>query len=228
MISIYTLTLGRELYLRRLLESISLLGGEGEYEHYICSQGVSLTPEFYDFVNSTYPHVTILEWDQNYGIAEGMNRILPQLKGDIIMKMDEDAIIRSPNFFIHVEELHKLVPNLVFSPFPVGLINNLGGPSSSQRHVLYGKESDTYYTLRMVPHIGGFARISPRKETQHWKFNYDKSDTMSGTEDGQHSQKCMQAGIPMAYLENALIVEHQESTLGQHARYGEEYFGDRF
>ena len=229
MISIYTLTLGRELYLTRLLESLALFGGwAGEYEHYICVQGVPLTLEFRKLLRTSYPHVTLLEWEENYGIAEGMNRILPELKGDIIIKMDEDAVIRSPNFFNHVIELHELAPSLVFSPFPVGLINNLGGPQSSQRSVVHGEETDTYYTLRMVNHIGGFCRISPANPTKEWRFNYDKSDEQSGSEDGQHSQKCITAGLPMAYLENALIVEHQESTLGQHARYGEAYFGKRF
>ena len=87
MISIYTLTLGRELYLTRLLESIATLGGcVGEYEHYICAQGVKLSDEFKELLINKYPHVTLVEWEENYGIAEGMNRILPQLKGDIIMR----------------------------------------------------------------------------------------------------------------------------------------------
>jgi glycosyltransferase involved in cell wall biosynthesis len=229
MISIYTLTLGRELYLTRLLESLALLGGwEGEYEHYICAQGVKLSNEFKELLETKYCHVKLVEWEENYGIAEGMNKILPQLKGDIIIKMDEDCILRSPNFFTHVTELHELIPTMVFSPFPVGLINNLGGPSSSQRGVIHGEKTDTYYTLRAVNHIGGFCRISPAKPTKEWVFDYDKSDEQSGSEDGQHSQKCMAQKLPMAYLENALIVEHQESTLGQHARYGKDYFGKRF
>jgi len=228
MISVYTFTLGRELYLQRLLESVKTLGGDEEYEHYICVQGVKLSDKFKDKLASSYPEVILLEWEENYGIAEGMNKILPQLKGDIIMKMDEDCLLRSPNFFNHVRELHEMYPKLVFSPYPVGLIGNPGGPPSSERGVAYGEKSDTYYTFRMVHHIGGFARISPANPTKEWRFDYDKSDTSSGTEDGQHSQKCITEQLPMAYLENALIVEHQESTLGQHARYGEDYFGKRF
>jgi len=157
-----------------------------------------------------------------------MNKILPQLKGDIIIKMDEDCVLRSPNFFTHVKEVHTMFPRLVFSPFPVGLINNLGGPPSDQRGVVHGEKTDTYYTFRAVNHIGGFCRISPANPTKEWVFDYDKSETSSGTEDGQHSQKCITEGLPMVYLENALIVEHQESTLGQHKRYGEDYFGKRF
>ena len=228
MISIYTMTMGRELYLRRLLESIKILGGTVSFEHYVIYQGVEPTSDFLDFLNKKHSHVKLIVRKTNEGIAETMNFILPQLKGDIIIKMDDDCILRSPNFFNHVEELHEMFPNLVFSPFPVGLINNLGGPNSQQRQVAYGHKTDTYYTLRLVGHIGGFSRISPANPTKEWIFDYDKSDNASGSEDGQHSQKCVTHGLPMAYLENALIVEHQESTLGQHARYGKNYFGKRF
>lgn len=220
--------MGRELYLERLLESISLLGGSEPFEHYIVWQGVKPSESFLKTVEEKYPHVKMLYRETNEGIAVAMNFVLPKLKGDIVIKLDDDAILRSPNFFNHVREIHTMFPNLVFSPFPVGLINNLGGPNSQQRQVAYGDKTDTYYTFRLVGHIGGFARISPANPTKEWLFDYDKSDTASGTEDGQHSQKCRSLGIPMAYLENALIVEHQESTLGQHARYGKDYFGERF
>ena len=228
MISVYTLTMGRELYLERLLESISLLGGSEPYEHYIVWQGVKPSESFLKTISEQHSHVKMIYRDSNEGIAAAMNFVLPKLKGDIIIKLDDDAIVRSPNFFNHVRELHTMFPNLVFSPFPVGLINNLGGPNSDQRRVAYGEGTDTYYTLRLVNHIGGFSRVSPANPTASWTFSHDKSDVASGSEDGQHSNKCMHQGIPMAYLENALIVEHQESTLGQHARYGQEYFGNRF
>lgn len=233
MISIYTFTLGRDKYLTQLLESIHDCNDEyQETEHFICCQGIKLKEETLSLIrcfNLLKQHnITVLEWDENYGIAEGMNKVLPMLSGDIIMKLDEDAVLRSPNFFTHVREIHKLVPNLVFSPFPVGLINNLAGPLSHGRTVIYSKDLDTYYTLRTVDHVGGFARVSPADPTKNWIFDYDKNELSSGSEDGQHSNKCKALRIPMAYLENALIVEHNESTLGQHERYGVKYFGKRF
>jgi hypothetical protein len=54
------------------------------------------------------------------------------------------------------------------------------------------------------------------------------SSHAAGREDVNFSEFCGIRGIPMYYLENALVVEHQESTLGQHARYGENYFKGRF
>ena len=80
----------------------------------------------------------------------------------------------------------------------------------------------------MVHHVGGFARISPREVVKDWVLAPDLMEGQSGNEDGQHSSRCLDENISMAYLENAIIVEHQESTLGQHKRYGEDYFGKRF
>ena len=226
MISIYTLTLGREYYLKQLVTSIEDLGGAGNYEHHICFQGVKPSSDLARFLDK--PRITTHLWEDNVGIAEGMNKIIPLLHGDIILKMDDDCVLRSTNFFKHVEEVHRLHPNIVFSPYPVGLINNPGGPKGHAHVVSYGENTDTYYTLRFVNHIGGFARISPSARVKNWTFTGDLIKGQSGNEDGQHSKKCIESRIGMAYLENALIVEHQESTLGQHERYGEKYFKDRF
>lgn len=226
MISIYTLTLGREHYLKQLVTSIEDLGGTSNYEHHICFQGVKPSEDLAIFLDR--PRITTHLWEDNVGIAEGMNKIIPQLHGDIIIKMDDDCVIRSGQFLKHIEEVNRVFPNAVFSPYPVGLIGNPGGPRGHAHTVKYGENTDTYYTLRMVNHIGGFARVTPAHIVKDWEFEPDLVEGQSGNEDGQHSQKCLTKNVPMAYLENAVIVEHQESTLGQHERYGEEYFQGRF
>ena len=227
MISIYTFTLGRDFYLKNLINSIKELGGHNNYEHHICYQGVEPSPEM-EVIFKESPNIILTVWKENMGIAEGMNKIIPCLKGDIIIKMDDDCVIRSNNFFKHIEQVNKLYPKLVFSPYPVGLINNPGGPRGYSHMAKYSKTTDTWYTIRMVNHIGGFARVAPSAVVKEWTFEPDLIEGQSGNEDSQHSRKCLDLDIPMAYLENALIVEHQESTLGQHQRYGEGYFGKRF
>ena len=221
-ISIYTLTMGRWKYLRDLIDSISY---DETIEHFIVYQGVK-PPEY--ITELTHRNkITNIFLEENIGIAAAMNQILPILSGDIVIKFDDDAKIISKDFFQHVREIHKLNPNLVFSPYPVGLINNPGGVPSRNHSVIYSEDSNQYYTLRYVHHIGGFARISPGF-TKNWVFENDLIPGISGNEDSQHSQKCLNQNIQMAYLENAIIVEHNESSLGQHARYGEEYFKGRF
>lgn len=215
-ISIFTFTRGRWHYLYKLLNSISSqpLDKGLIVDHKIIAQGCKFEAPY-----ASSDETTFIEWENNVGCSEGMNRILPTLDGELIIKMDEDCIIQSNEFFIHVAAIHELKPNLVFSPYPVGLINNPGGVLSNNREVIYSKETDTYYTLRYVNHIGGFARISPGF-TKNWRFIPDDlTSSHSGNEDVQFSTLCRLNGIAMAYLENAIIVEHQESTLGQKERY---------
>lgn len=225
MISIYTLTLGRYKYLNDCMAASenAMFQTTIQIEHVVCFQG-SFSKEARPAFNGVRHKV----WDKNYGIAQGMNMILPELKGDIIIKMDEDCIIRSPNFYSHVAEISSLIPDAVFSPYPVGLIRNPGGvPANGKHRVVYSEKLDTYYTLRPVDHVGGFCRVSPGF-TKDWRFQPDLGiPGASGNEDAQFSGRCKQERIPMYYLENAIIVEHQESTLGQHERY-KEYFNGRF
>jgi len=225
-IAIYTFTLGRWEYLRKAIDSVNEAskGSNHSIKHFIYSQGVPFPS---DLVKSN--HIEALEtWDMNYGIAEGMNRVIKTFtSADLVMKMDDDCKIVSSNFFDHIAEIHTLMPNMVFSPYPVGLIRNPGGPPGKRHEVKYSKSLDTYYTFRYVDHIGGFARIAPYNLVKNWEYVPDLFLGASGNEDGQHSSKCIQNSIPMTYLENAIIVEHQESTLGQHERY-KNYFKGRF
>lgn len=225
-VAFFTFSMGRWRYLEKAIDSALKARQDylGTSRHLICLQGV----EAPHFLKKYGDQIEIIQWDKNYGIAEGINRVSRKLSEEIIIKFDDDCEVVSTNFLTHVNEISALFPELIFSPFPVGLIGNLGGVPSQDRQVIYSKKLDTYYTLRFVPHIGGFCRISPRS-TLEWKLENDLNiPGASGNEDIQFSNLSKLKSIKMAYLENAIIVEHQESTLGQHARYGKEYFGGRF
>lgn len=222
--------MGRWNYLHKALSSIERSLDEfNKVKVHVYSQGLDYPNTFVNQWNHAREWIAFNKFTKNIGIANAMNYIIPTLTRPLIMKMDEDCEIVSRNFFIHIREINKLKPKLVFSPYPVGLINNPGGPPKNRHEVIYGEPLDTYYTFRYVSHIGGFARIAPRELVKDWKLpdDLDPQNKISGTEDGHHSAKCLASGIEMAYLENALIVEHQESTLGQHQRY-KEYFATRF
>jgi len=196
----------------------------GLSRHIICLQGVHKP----DFLSEYGEQIEVHVWDKNYGIAEGINKISKLLSEDLIIKLDDDCEIVSSNFLNHVSEIASLNPNMIFSPYPVGLIGNPGGVPSTDRKVIYSSKMETFYTLRNVPHVGGFCRVSPRF-TLNWSLVNDLGiPGASGNEDTQFSAICRHLSLPLAYLENAIIVEHQESTLGQHERYGSEYFKDRF
>lgn len=224
-ISVYTMTLGgRDHYLKKLMYAIANNCNGIEIDWTLILQG-DITV---DLPLHTLPFkTTVIHNKENKGIALTMNQVIPTLKGDIIIKMDDDALPQSSDFFKHILAVHDLMPTLVFSPYPVGLINNPGGVLSNNRRVMYSQTTDTYYTLRFVNHIGGFCRVSPKNVVKDWVLSADLIKGASGNEDSQHSNLCIYNNIPMAYLENSIIVEHQESTLGQHERY-KEYFRGRF
>jgi hypothetical protein len=69
------------------------------------------------------------------------------------------------------------------------------------------------------------ARIAPAKVAKsiHTPFDLDEN---SGREDNTFANACAERKTPMYYLENGIIVEHQESTLGQMARFPQ-YFSKR-
>lgn len=223
---IYTFSMGRWLYLERAIKSIarSKVAYKGPVKHFVFLQGVSLPPE-YSYLSS---HATFMQFEKNHGIADGINIAMQFVEDEIILKFDDDCIISSPHFFNHIGYISKTFPSLIYSPYPVGLINHPGGPSAIKHEMHYNERDDVYYTFRRVSHVGGLCRISP-SATKHWKLTSDINiDGLSGNEDAQFTQLALANNIPMAYLENALIVEHQESTLGQHSRYGEQYFKGRF
>lgn len=239
-IEIITFTIGgRDEYLAECVAGVLAEAGDccetlkPYVKQYVICQGpqAKLTggTEFFDFLKQDYFDIEVIELPENIGIASGLNMIIPRLTAPIVIKMDDDCKIQSHNFFLHLMAINKLNPDLVFSPFPVGLINNLGGaPLVGKRYTQHSEDTWSYYTFRPVNHVGGFARVTPLHILKGCQFKPDLQPGVSGNEDGQFSEYCRNKGVQMAYLENALIVEHNESTLGQHARYGEAYFKGRF
>jgi hypothetical protein len=225
-IAIFMFTMGRWDYVNRALRSIRNEGNmlANNIHLHLCCQGVD--PDYHIDKSSW---ITIHKWDKNIGIAAGMNKVIPQIDADIVMKMDEDCRLISNNFFDYITDISITNPDLVYSPYPVGLINNPGGVKGIRHETAYSDYMRIWYTYRIVDHVGGFARIMPGKFVKAMLPLQDDLGIpgASGNEDIQVSTFCKQNGIKMAYLENAIVVEHQESTLGQHKRYPE-HFKDRF
>ncbi|MGE6208645.1 glycosyltransferase family 2 protein [Aeromonas media] len=208
-VDVITVTCGRDFYLKKSL--ISLSKHKDRIHHIMILNACEVSKEILDILN--YTGSTILIQEQRISIGECLNKYKKLFKSDLVLKLDDDAIIQSDNFFEHAIEVHKHYPEAVFSPFPVGLINNFGGPQAVAREVIYSESSDTYYTLREVKHVGGFARFTPLSIYNEVNFG-----EAVHSEDSELSKWCGLNGKKMFYLDNALIVEHSESTLGQMAR----------
>lgn len=234
-ISIITFTLGgRPKYLINCLDSVyddinnQLIEGEIKIEHHLIFQGGVNTTEVESFINyfkETKSYKLIVHrWPENIGIGAGLNKILPECNGKLIFKADDDCKIISSDFFEKAWALHNRFPDSVFSPFPIGLIRSLGGPPGFKHSLWHDEQNNKIYTRRHVSHVGGFARFTPRSLFDNFKFPNDLIPGISGTEDGNLSSHCVSNNIEMFYLENSMVVEHNEST-GQILRYPEYFKG---
>lgn len=235
-ISIITFTMGgRDRYLAQCMDSIyddicgQLIRNENKIEHHVVLQGIHTDAiqcvlNYFDSTQECYKLI-VHEWPENIGIGAGLNKIIPQCTAPLIMKMDDDCKIVSKDFFESATRIHNRFPNSVFSPFPVGLIRSLGGVPGFKHSVWYDKHNNRYYTKRHVSHVGGFARFAPANIMRNFKFAPDLIPGQSGNEDGQFSSYCGANNIEMFYLENDMVVEHNESGFGQILRYPEYFTG---
>ena len=231
-ISIVTFTLGgRNKYLIQCLDSVyndinqQVVKDEIKIEHHLVFQG-SYDEELSSFLDYFKPNpsytLVVHKWPENIGIGAGLNKIIPECKGDLIFKFDDDAKIISGDFFEKALSLHKYLPNAIFSPQPIGLVNNISGPPAVSRQLIHDSNNNEYIMIRNVNHVGGFARFSPRSIFESFKFSPDLIKGISGAEDGNLSQYALSQNIQMFYVETGMVVEHNEG-LGQLARYPE-YF----
>lgn len=218
-----TVSLGRELYLKQLINSIDKLTNwqEHNFLHYLIYQGEPST-DFLLYINSIpYQKQLIINRDVKKSIGKVMEEFKGICSSDIFWKLDDDALLYTPNSFDHIEELYKIHSNAVFSPYPVGFIERPGGASSIGHTVMYSKRLDKYYTLRKVNNIAGFARIMPVNILKQISFA-DRHD-----DDADCAIWCRRNNVPMFILENCLVVEHNETKYGQYLRYGETYLRNK-
>jgi hypothetical protein len=237
MIDIITFTLGgRDRYLFKCLDSVyddihnQLIYNEIKVKHHLILQGADICNHIMDslltYKKSECYELIIHKWPENIGIGAGLNKIIPECDGELVFKYDDDCKIVSKDFFENALSLHRKFPNSVFSPFPTGLLRSLGGPQGLNHQVWHDKFTNIVWTKRIVNHVGGFARFAPTSIMKNFQFPNDKISGISGTEDGNFSSYCNSNGIELFYLENDLIVSHQETCYGQILRYPE-YFKDR-
>ncbi len=234
--SFYTFTYNRLLYTRRMIESLAE-NVSSKYQHVIVDQGSSDgTKEYLESLKSRYPKVDweIVYLKENIGIAEGQKAATQRCNGNILIKIDNDCRVLSRHIDKHLAAIYRLTGlDYVLSPFPLGLIGNLGGVPRVGFEIYYSEDMDRYYTLGLAERIGGLFMCLPRvilDKTGGWLGYSEKyKDPKKHMYDDVYiSEKIKGAGFKMAYIENDCAVEHQESTLGQHERYGDGYFKAKF
>lgn len=232
-ISFYTLTYNRLEYTKRMIESL-IENTHEPYQHVIIDQqSTDGTREYLAGLKSSYPHIDweIVYMEKNIGLVHGQNMAIDRCKGNLLVKIDNDSRVLSKDIDKHIKAIYRCTGfQYVLSPFPIGLIRNLGGTKRYGFEIYYSEETDRYYTLGLTKNVGGLFRCMPREilaKVDGWKdYKFDVEQPLP--EDVFISGKILSAGYKIAYIENDCVVEHQESTLGQHERYGDAYFQGRF
>src|ERR1700733_6082253 len=100
MLTIFTSSIGRELYLRRLLLSLQEFGGNMDCvaEHIIVFQEKEPSADFFALIQNN-PLITPIFRQELVSIGALLNEFSPSFKGRITFKLDDDAVLRSPSFF---------------------------------------------------------------------------------------------------------------------------------
>jgi GT2 family glycosyltransferase len=226
-VSVYTLSLGRKFYLEKLLASMQKNMGL-PYQHVILNQGVKDKDfvSFLDGVAKKHQHIKVIHAPENLGINQGCKKCVSQCSGDLIIKIDEDMKIISEDFLKHLLAVYNAIGEPVaLTAFPAGFTGHPAGVMGRFGHsVYYSKETDTYYAIRWVHYLGGYCECIPKMVYEIAKpLDGFKGKKKSSGQDVYISRRMRKAGFRLGYFENACIVEHQDSTLGQEARL-KEYF----
>ena len=226
-VSIYTLSLGRMFYLKKLIQSMQK-NIHLPYQHVILNQGIK-DEEFVSFLKDlgkNNKNIQVIHEPENLGINAGCKKCVSYCTGDLIIKLDEDMKIISEDFLKHMLAAYNAIGEpVVLTAFPGGFIMYPGGvPGRFGHSVYYSKETDTYYTIRWVHYLGGYCECIPKMVYEIAKplDGFPRKRKSSG-QDVFISRKMRKARFRLGYFENACIVEHQESTLGQETRF-RDYF----
>lgn len=212
-LDIFTICTGREDYLAEQFQMLKAHRGVFRNHIFVCNgyRPSEQTARWLRRLGSV-----VHRFDERLPVGACIEGLKHHFTAEHTMKLDDDALPLGERFFDHLHALRELLPRHVFSPFPIGLLGNRGGPAITpgrEHDVLYSASTKTYYTLRPVRHVGGFARIAPSSFYRDFAFNIE-----GHSEDAEFSSAMNKRGVSMVYVENAFVVDHAETSLGQKKR----------
>lgn len=214
MISIITSCIGRELYLKRLIDSIRTNGGweHVEFEHLIVFQAQPPSERLKEYLNAQ-PFAAKLRLGTT-GKVETMGKILNdaihKAKYPIIFKIDDDCTLLSPDFLLRVYELTLKLPTAAFYPAIVDGEIPLTGGANHLRQCVYLEKSNTYVTIGDYIAASG-KYILPKSLAEQIHFT-ERADAI------QVAAHCLQLHLPVFQAVNGIIIDNQDGFSGQQHR----------
>jgi glycosyltransferase involved in cell wall biosynthesis len=221
-VAIYTLTYDRLDYTKECFETLYETAGYN-FDHYIWDNGS--TDGTVEYLKSLKPHgycqkvVTVLSED-NKGISIASNGIVEKIKESeyqVIMKSDNDAYYKTPNWLAKMVEIWKSNRLIALSCYIEGLRDHPGGAERLMYGELKGEK------IGVSRHLGGICHFVDA--SAYDTFKWDETSSLHGVQDLEMSTYLFKNGYAMGYLEN-YFCEHKDGTARQEKKY-KDYFERR-
>jgi glycosyltransferase involved in cell wall biosynthesis len=229
---VYTLTMNRLEYTKRMYQSIDSMAGHA-FDWFVIDQGSkdgtvdwlkSLTRDVSATENSSREKLRYRLYENNVGLAKGWNNIVEFIKSegeyDIIVKVDNDAEMLSEGWLAAMVEIFERNRKVILSPYVEGLDGSPGGvlrqrASGDSPYILINDR-----VLGNVPNLGGIVFATPIELWSKWKFD----ELYEGNKDLILSKYARNMGYSLFYMEE-LRVWHIDGTQGQHDKFPEYFKG---
>jgi glycosyltransferase involved in cell wall biosynthesis len=215
-VAVFTLTYDRLEYTKASFKSIHDTAGYA-FDHFVIDNGSKDGTDEFLTKEANIVHYTLN--GVNKGISIASNQALDVIgdKYDIVVKIDNDAILITEGWLKKMVDIWERNHLLAMSPYPQGLKDNPGGAT----RLGYGEIGGEL--VGMTRHLGGLVHFVSRKAYEN--FRWDEDQPLHGVQDLELSQHLINNGYQMCYLEN-YYVEHTDGTEGQHEKYPQ-YFERR-
>lgn len=218
-IAVYTLTRDRADYTERMVQSLNQFSGYS-YDHYIVDNG-STDGTVNWIKNHSESFEQIFFNPVNYGIGIASNQALDMIKlsgveYDLIVKMDNDCEIVTPNLFALMVEIFEVCGNMLLSPKVTGITNQ-----PKREYDLFIKTNyKRKYKIGRTGIVGGICHWMRAEIYQ--QYRYPMLLSRAKGQDDDFCDWAYKQSIPIGYVED-LLVNHMDSTAGQVEKYPE-YF----
>lgn len=149
--SIVFITANRCRFLLDALDTVAMLQSEEPYEIIVVDNG-SIDETAIE-VNRHFPQVRFFQMSENKGVAGGRNIGLEQAKGDIVIFMDDDALLQSGDIFQQVRT--RFTDNEQLAVIAFQIVNDSADAVLSHEFPMRAHTLENIVTEQMVSYFIG-------------------------------------------------------------------------
>jgi len=216
-VGIYTLTMNRLEYTKKMYESLKKSGYP--FIWLVVDQGsTDGTVEWLQSIEDM--EIVLILNPKNVGISRGSNQAvdaLMKVNCDFLIKIDNDCEVQTDKWLERMLYIFEAHWQLVLSPYVEGLVDNPGGAP----RIAYKKLRK--HLIGVTKHIGGIFTMTHKSAYKDFRWN--EEDFLHSLQDVVFTQAVQKRGFLCGYIEDMKVL-HIRSTEGQKQDYPE-YFEAR-